>query len=100
MNTELKPGMMALVIGSRNFTGNIGKIVEVDCFVKAGDKLPSGNSAHRDCIVAYGDGLFVFRPISMVCESRDYGLFLDSQLMPIKPEADQLHTKEEQHASA
>lgn len=100
MNDELKPGMMALVIGAINCTDNIGKIVEVDCFVKAGEKLPSGNSAHRDCIVAYGDGLVVFRTVSMVFESRNYGLFLASQLMPIKPEADPLHKKEEQHASA
>lgn len=100
MNTELKPGMMALVTGSINCADNIGKIVEVDCFVKAGEKLPSGNSAQRDCIVAYGDGLVVFRPVSMVFESRDYGLFLASQLMPIKPQADPLHTKEEQEVKA
>ena len=100
MNTELKPGMMALVIGATSCTDNIGKIVEVDCFVKAGDKLPSGNSAGIDCIVAYGDCLVVFRPVSMVYESRDYGLFLASQLMPVNPEADPLQAKEEQHASA
>lgn len=100
MNTELKPGMMALVIGATNVTINIGKIVEIDSFVKVVDKLPSGHHAGVDCILAYGDDLHVFMSISKVVEKRNYGLFLASQLMPINPQSDPLHTKEEQHASA
>lgn len=100
MNTELKPGMMALVIGAANVTSNTGKIVEIDSFIKAGDKLPSGNYAGIDCILAYGDGLDVFSTTRKVVEKRNYGLFFASQLMPIKPQSDPLHTKEEQHASA
>lgn len=100
MNTELKPGMMALVIGATNVTINTGKIVEIDSFIKAGDKLPSGNYAGIDCILAYGDGLAVFSTTSKAVEKRNYGLFLASQLMPIKPQSDPLHTKEEQHASS
>lgn len=64
MNAELKPGMMALVIGAANVTSNTGKIVEIDSFIKAGDKLPSGNYAGIDCILAYGDGLAVFSTTS------------------------------------
>lgn len=74
MNTELKPGMMALVIGSTGYKPEtIGMIIEIELVTT---------------IVAFwtheGKPLHTLR----------------HHLMPIKPQADPLHTKEEQHASA
>ena len=81
MNAELKPGMMALVIGAVSNPSSIGRIVEV-C-----EQVPCTYSA------AYGHGYFVKGVEPSIWA-------LSKHLMPIKPEADPLHTKEEQHASA
>ena len=81
MNTELKPGMMAMIIGAVNNPKSIGKIVEV-C-----EQVPYVYEA------IHGHGYFVkgVEPLMWA---------LSKHLMPIKPQADPLHTKEEQHASA
>lgn len=36
MNTELKPGMMALIIGCVKSPENIGKVVELISYIKKG----------------------------------------------------------------
>lgn len=81
MNTELKPGMMALVIGAFKNPKVIGKIVEV------GREVPDNYKSK------YGHGYFVSGIEPLIwCLSKN--------LMPIKPEVDPLYIKEEQHASA
>lgn len=89
MNTELKPGMMALVIGSEKCPENIGRIVTID-----------GVDEDDKSALVCADDL-------MVCDIETNSYFKNdscwmyfNQLMPIKPEADPLNTKEEQHASA
>lgn len=74
MSTELKPGMMALVIGSvGNRPETIGRIIEIDSILK---RHAQWNNS----------GEILYTRLE--------------HLMPIKPQADPLHTKEEQHASA
>lgn len=81
MNTELKPGMMALIIGAVKNPKVIGKIVEV------GREVPDIYKSK------HGHGYFVsgIEPLTWC---------LSKNLMPIKPQSDPLHTKEEKHASA
>ena len=81
MNTELKPGMMALIIGAVNNHKVIGKIVEV------GREVPDSYKSK------HGHGYFVSGVEPLIwCLSKN--------LMPIKPQSDPIHTKEEKHASA
>ena len=89
MNTELKPGVMALVIGSKKCPDNIGRMVTI-YDIDEGDK---------SALVGADD--------LMVCDIETGRYFKNdscwmyfNQLLPIKPQADPLHTKEEQHASA
>ena len=80
MNTELKPGMMAMVIGSvHGYSKHIGKIVTL-----------------KD------SGFDILGEYWIFIEEIDDTAWkvLSKHLMPIKPESDPLHTKEEQHASA
>ena len=80
MNAELKPGMMALVIGSvHGYSKHIGKIITLK---------DSG-------IDILGEYWIFIEEIDDVAWK-----VLSKHLMPIKPEADPLHIKEEQHASA
>jgi len=81
MNTELKPGMMALVIGAYSNPSLIGKTVEIV------------EEAPEEWIRSIGHGFIVTgaEPLKWA---------LRKHLMPINPQADHLHTKEEQHASA
>ena len=81
MNAELKPGMMAMVIGAYSNPSLIGKTVEIV------------EEAHEEWIRNIGYGFIVTGAEPLIWA-------LSKHLMPIKPEADPLHTKEEQHASA
>ena len=89
MNTELKPGMMALVIGSDHCEENIGKIFEVSSI----DSSDSTALVVSEDVVGLNkeDGIKAFY---------GHSWFHLKHLLPIKPQADTLHTKEEQHASA
>lgn len=74
MHTELKPGMMALVIGSTGYKPEtIGMIIEIE--------------------------LVTTRGAFWICEGKPLHT-LRHHLMTIKPEADSLHTKEEQEVKA
>lgn len=102
MNAELKPGMMAMVIGSYACTKNIGRLVTLELFIKP-------NSSEF-----FVDGIFETEEEPMwVVSAEDIqrntaggiiisnlGAHVEKHLMPIKPQSDPLHTKEEQHASA
>lgn len=89
MNTELKPGMMALVIGADYCEENIGKIFEVTS-------------------IDYSDNTALIVSKEVMAMNKEDGIkgfyghsWLHLKyLIPIKPQADPLHTKEEQHASA
>ena len=89
MNTELKPGMMALVIGADHCEENIGKIFEVSSI----DSSDSTALVVSEDVMGLNkeDGIKAFYGHSWVHLKH---------LLPIKPQADPLHTKEEQHASA
>ena len=89
MNDELKPGMMALVIGSEKCPENIGRIVTID-------RVDEGDNSALVC----ADDLMVRNIETNRYFKNDFCWMYFNQLMPIKPEADPLHTKEEQHASA
>ena len=89
MNTELNPGMMALVIGADHCEENIGKIFEVSSI----DSSDSTALVVSEDVMGLNkeDGIKAFHGHSWVHLKH---------LLPIKPQADPLHTKEEQHASA
>ena len=96
--SELQPGMLALVIGADKCVENIGKIVQLNHFVRKGEATPK-RIAGLDCWVAYGDDLFTNASIEGL-QKPGYGIFKPSDLLPIKPEADPLDVinKEELHA--
>ena len=96
--SELQPGMLALVVNADKCLDNIGKIVQLSHFVKKGDATPK-RIAGVDCWVAYGDDLFTNARLDGL-QKPGYGIFKPSDLLPIKPEADQLDVthKEELHA--
>ena len=105
MNTELKPGMMALVIGSVNNPKNIGKVVELISYIKNGDRNSSGHVMNADSWEIKGDNLFSSTVLSgtdiLISTSiGEKSNAAPNHLMPINPEADPLQTKEEKHASA
>lgn len=105
MNTELKPGMMALVIGGITNFNNVGKTVELVKFIKEAERDSSGSKVRFACWEIKGKNLYsrMVHGITGVTVSEHYGdkgVAISKNLMPIKPEADPLHTKEEQHASA
>lgn len=81
MNTELKPGMMAMIIGSiHEDSDHIGKIVTL-----------------KDCgfIDGYGEYWRFEQEINEFAWRA-----LSKHLMPINQDPEPLHTKEEQHASS
>ena len=105
MNTELKPGMMALVIGCVNSPENIGKVVELISYIKKGDRNSSGHVMNADSWEIKGDNLLSMTVLAGtdILRSTSFGERSNAapnHLMPIKTESDPLHTKEEQHASA
>ena len=83
--SELQPGMLALIVGAR-YAGtqiNIGKMVEVVSIEPENQASVKGKSITDQ----YG-GLV------------DQALCLRSHLLPIKPEADPLHEKQQQELHA
>lgn len=105
MNTELKPGMMALVIGGTNYFNNVGKTVELVKFIQETERHSGGSKVMFACWEIKGKNLYsrMVNGITGATVSEhhgDSGVAISKHLMPIKPEADPLHTKEEQHASA
>lgn len=89
MNAELKPGMMALVICSEKCPENIGRIVTID-----------GVDEDDKSALVCADDLMVCDIETNSYLKNDSCWMYFNQLMPIKPEADPINTKEEQHASA
>lgn len=105
MNTELKPGMMALVIGGTTHFNNVGKTVELVKFIQETERDSGGSKVRFACWEIKGKNLYsrMVHSITGVTVSEhhgDNGVALSKHLMPIKPEADPLHVKEEQHANA
>lgn len=85
-NKELKPGIQALVIGCRVETVNVGKVVSIKRYAKAGELNPSGLHYVEDYWVCTGDNLVSISGTQKVVGSE--GLFNPKHLMPIYPEAD------------
>lgn len=105
MNTELKPGMMALIIGCVKSPENIGKVVELISYIKKGDRNSSGHVMNADSWEIKGDNLLAIRVLkgTNIISDTSFGEISQAapnHLMPINPESDPLQTKEEQHASA
>lgn len=96
MNTELKPGMMALVIGSKN-EGKIVTLIENALNGHRANKYSTFSGSDDGWFVVGGDLFAICNGIEVL---RDFSYIRSKHLMPIKPQADPLHIKEEQHASA
>ena len=96
MNTELKPGMMAMVIGAYACTKNIGRLVTPELFIKP------NNSEF------FVDGIFETEEEPMwVVSAEDIqrntaggiiisnlGAHVEKHLIPIKPESDIIYGAE------
>ena len=93
MNNELKPGMMALVIGLKNNTELNGLCVNLIC-------QPESSEYLNFDFDGWISGDWICSHPEFDKEFVGVALFDKINLMPINPEADPLHTKEEQHASA
>lgn len=87
-NMKLEPGMMCLVIGYREKPVNVGKVVFLDKYVKAGELNPSGLYYVEDYWICTGENLVSVCGIREVVENE--GLFNPKHLMPIRPEEDPL----------
>ena len=96
--SELQPGMLALVTGCSKYPVDIGKVVTLDRFLNKGDHTPDNGYAVKDLWMATGENLHRVRDGNLA--KSDFGLYLSSHLLPIKPEADPLDVthKEELHA--
>jgi hypothetical protein len=95
--SELQPGMLALVIGCKNVHENLGKIVELDRFVMAGE-IALDAPARDNFWVIKGEGIGYTLGGRTIIGS--IGLAKPKHLLPIKPESDPLDVthKEELHA--
>ena len=105
MNTELKPGMMALVIGGTTHFNNVGKTVELVKFIQEEERDSGGSKVRFACWEIKGKNLYsrMVHSITGVTVSEhhgDNGVAISKHLMPIKPQSDPLHTKEEQEVKA
>lgn len=103
--SELQVGGLALVIGANHCHENIGKIVKVDGFYKAGEELPSHSTSGQDVFVCSGDNLLYSMVIKGTNDligkiSGTVAYCWPQHLTPIRPEADPLDVthKEELHA--
>jgi hypothetical protein len=94
---ELQPGMLALVIGCRNVEINVGKIVTLERFVPSGQIAFDGPTA-RDLWVIGGEGIGYTVGRRVIVGNQ--GLSQAKYLLPIKPEADPLHEKQQQELHA
>ncbi len=101
--SELQAGMLALVVGAKHCHENIGKIVTVESFHKAGE--PYGNGVFkRDLFLCKGENLVASFSMGVSGEivkiPGDMAFCSRANLLPIKPEADPLDVthKEELHA--
>lgn len=95
--SELQPGMLALVIGCRNVEVNVGKIVTLERFVTTGQIVFNG-PVIRDLWIISGDG--VGYTVGDKVVTGNQGLCSAKYLLPIKPEADPLHEKQQQELHA
>lgn len=100
MNSELRPGILALVIGYRVCPDNVGKCVELVKFVPQGvTETLNGyyfTPSAGDGWIVKGETVLSFN--SALGYARDlggYAVILAKHLMPIPPEEIQESTKEE-----
>lgn len=99
--SELQPGMLALVIGYRYEPVNVGKIVTLDRVFNNGDQGPTGRTYEG------GSGAWMVRGDNLKCRTVD-GIWHESEhayvspqhLLPIRPEQDPLHEKQQQELHA
>lgn len=96
--SELQAGMLALVVGCTKYDIDVGKIVKLDRYLRAGEHTPCNGCLTKDLWLATGENLHRIMGGKIV--QADYGLYMTENLLPIKPEADPLDAthKEELHA--
>lgn len=98
--SDLQPGMLALVIGCRKNPSNIGKIVELVAFLETGEvhdgEMFGGPNASWK---VKGEGLTGANLRGDTFPSH-ITYVQPSHLIPIKPEADPLHEKQQQELHA
>lgn len=95
--SELQPGMLALVIGCRNIDVNVGKIVKLERFAAVG-QIGVCEPVNRDVWVVSGEGVGYTVRGGIVVGNK--GLCQSKHLLPIRPEQDPLHEKQQQELHA
>lgn len=90
---ELVPGGLAMVIGSRADSRNIGKVVTLEKFLPAGSEFKAGR-VRVDAWQVSGERLSYLR--NGVREVSSIGVFAPEHLLPVKPSADPLEITQQQ----
>lgn len=101
-NMKLEPGIMAMVIGCRIDPSDIGKIVKLREFVKAGESTILNNGMSKvknDCWVCIGDNIGHANSMGVKTLGK-FGLYSSQHLMPIRPEEDPLEFEVEKENAA
>lgn len=102
---EIKPGILALVVGSNGVSNNIGRIVEVVRRLSNGEEIPNGQIyVGQGAWLCYADGMettYACRETGRRFSGKsDYAKYPSCRLMPINPEADPLEQTQEQEQTA
>ncbi len=97
--SELQPGMLALVIGFTNVPDNVGKVVTVNRYANTGDEgvgkaIYGGSGAW----MVSGERLTLVHGSKKIIG--DFAFIKAKHLIPIRPEADPLHEKQQQELHA
>ena len=96
MNTELKPGMMALVIGAYACTKNIGRLVTLELFIKpnSSEFVVDGVFETEDEPMWVVSAENIQRNTAGGIIISNLGAHVEKHLMPIKPESDIIYGAE------
>lgn len=93
---EIKPGVLAMVVGCYNDPSDIGKIVHVERLSLRGEKSPDGGEFGDDQgWLCTGDNIK-----SYPFEFAGWCYYATQHLMPINPSADPLEQTQEQEQTA
>lgn len=100
--SELQAGMLAMIIGAKHGTENIGKVVTIESFHKEGDSY-HGGVFKSDLFMVSGSGLvavFIRDSGEILKQEGSIAFCSGKYLLPIKPLSDPLDVtnKEELHA--
>lgn len=100
--SELQAGMLAMIVGAKHVTENIGKVVTIESFHKEGESYKTG-VFQSDLFMVSGSGLiavFIRNDGEILKEEGSIAFCYGKYLLPIKPEADPLDQKQQQELHA